>query len=538
MANVKRVFMVDGKPFFPLGGQAHNSSGYSTGTSEMAFKATKLLHGNTLEIPLYWDKIEPKEGKFDFTTVDELIASARRYDVKLILLWFGTWKNAKMDYVPSWMKTNSQRFKRAISYDGSELWVLSAYCPANLEADKKAFAALCKHLKAKDSVERTVIGLQVENEPGISGSNRDYGPEAQAACESPAPAKLFKDMKAAGKGYIYDLWQKAGGKNCGTWSEVFGYVAHDIVDAWSIAAYIDAVAEAGKAVYDIPMFINGSVGVIGNWRGNIPDEIFSSGGPIPKVLDIYKWFTPHIDLIAPDIHTRHSRGYEAACAYYNREDNPLFECESGPNTRDMFRAIADYNSIGYFFFGNDKIVAEDGGVRPESQVMVDSVRCIAAVIPLLLKYQGTGKVHAVDQEENMAQQGLEFEGYLGRVQFGAGHGPMPSKDWHHSSGMFTREQPVDNNRSRGLIIQASKYEFYLVGANYSLFLRPKYSPGKIRPVQLHNDTADSHQITVDEGHFSQNGEFVVDRARNGDELSSPGVWVEPDCGVVRVVMCD
>ena len=305
MANVKRVFMVDGKPFFPLGGQAHNSSGYSTGTSEMAFKATKLLHGNTLEIPLYWDKIEPKEGKFDFTTVDELIASARRYDVKLILLWFGTWKNAKMDYVPSWMKTNSQHFKRAISYDGSELWVLSAYCPANLEADKKAFAALCKHLKAKDSVERTVIGLQVENEPGISGSNRDYGPEAQAACESPAPAKLFKDMKAAGKGYIYDLWQKAGGKNRGTWSEVFGYVAHDIVDAWSIAAYIDAVAEAGKAVYDIPMFINGSVGVIGNWRGNIPDEIFSSGGPIPKVLDIYKWFTPHVDLIAPDIHTRH-----------------------------------------------------------------------------------------------------------------------------------------------------------------------------------------------------------------------------------------
>jgi len=40
-------------------------------------------------------------------------------------------------------------------------------CKANLEADKKVFAALCEHLKATDSTEQTVIGLQVENEPGI-----------------------------------------------------------------------------------------------------------------------------------------------------------------------------------------------------------------------------------------------------------------------------------------------------------------------------------------------------------------------------------
>ena len=102
MTNVKRVFIVDGKPFFPLGGEASNSSGYNGLESETAFKATKMINGNTVEIPVYWENIEPVEGKFDFTAVDALLAGARRYEIKLILLWFATWKNGNMDYAPGW----------------------------------------------------------------------------------------------------------------------------------------------------------------------------------------------------------------------------------------------------------------------------------------------------------------------------------------------------------------------------------------------------------------------------------------------------
>ena len=98
MTEVKRVFKVDGKPFFPLGGQSTNSSGYNDSESERAFEVIKLMHGNTMEIPVYWDIVEPEEGKCDFTMVDKLLASARRFEVKLILLWFATWKNGNMDY--------------------------------------------------------------------------------------------------------------------------------------------------------------------------------------------------------------------------------------------------------------------------------------------------------------------------------------------------------------------------------------------------------------------------------------------------------
>jgi beta-galactosidase GanA len=239
MVNVRRVFMVDGQPFFTLGGQARNSSGYNDCESERAFEAVKLLHGNTLEIPVYWQQVEPEEGQFDFASVDALLARARQYGIRLVLLWFGTWKNGCMQYAPTWVKANPGRFKRVTSPTGKDVWVLSTHCQANFEADRSAFSALCGHLKAKDSIERTVIALQIENEPGILGSDRDYGPEGQAAFESPVPAEFVARMKAAGRGRVYDLWQEAGGRDSGTWPELFGWAAGEFLSAWSIATYID-----------------------------------------------------------------------------------------------------------------------------------------------------------------------------------------------------------------------------------------------------------------------------------------------------------
>jgi beta-galactosidase GanA len=82
MTEVKRVFKVNGKPFFPVGGQSSSSSAYNDTESIPAFEAVKLLHGNTLLTDVYWEVIEPEEGKFDFSSIDRLIANARRYGDK------------------------------------------------------------------------------------------------------------------------------------------------------------------------------------------------------------------------------------------------------------------------------------------------------------------------------------------------------------------------------------------------------------------------------------------------------------------------
>ena len=537
MSEVKRVFKVDGKPFFPLGGQSTNSSGYNDQESERAFEVIKLMHGNTLEIPVYWDIVEPEEGKFDFTILDKLLASARRFEVKLILLWFATWKNGNMDYAPVWVKTNPERFKRVISQTGKDVWNLSSHCKANLEADRKAFVAFCKYLKAKDSIDQTVIGIQIQNEPGIIGSDRDYSPDAQAIFEASVPAKLVSAMKKTSKGWVHDIWQKAGGKQSGNWTDLFGWEAGELMTAWSIATYIDTMAEAGKAILDLPMFVNVWM-MEGTWWP-LPGEAYPSGGAVTKVLDVYKWIAPHLDLIAPDNYPDDSRGYEYNAANYSRDDNPYFTPESAGDL-NMFRGIADYNLIGNFFFGVNYIADENCIVRPDYEALVENFRCVSAAIPLLLKYQGTGKVHAIIHEYKKAAQFIDFDGWWGIAEWGEKTTRPQGSDWRHASGYVWKPQP-EMKFGRGLVIQAGLHEFYLVGSHCRLFLRRKPTGQKIRGAQLVSEAMTKvfgYIVSADEGHFDKNGDFVLARRRNGDEIFRRGLWVEEDIGVLRVITCD
>ncbi len=530
MTDVKRIFIVDGKPFFPLGCESLYVSGYGVrnqSETEAAFKSLQDTHGNTAMIDIYWDQINPKENEYDFSIIDTLLAIARRYEVKLILLWFGTWKNGNMDYAPSWMKTDPERFKRVISPTGKILWNLSSHCPANLEADKKAFVAVCNYLKIKDLQEHTVIGFQIQNEPGIIGSDRDYGPEAQTIFDSPVPNKLMTSIKKAGKGIIYDLWQEKGGKKSGSWPELFGWHAGELMSAWSIATYIDKIAEAGKECYNIPMYINVWQSGQGWWP--IPGESYPSGGAVIKVLDIYKWFTPHVDLIAPDNYQDNLRVFESVCSSYARDDNPLFIPESVLHGAHKLRAIADYNAIGYF--GETRpLLGKDGGVDPDSQTQKDINRCLAAMIPLLLKYQGTGKIYSVIEEEGLTRQIFDFDGYMGLVLYG----PL-------LRFRYDEKREPHSSRGWGLIIQTGRHEFYLMGDNYQLYLRPKPSGDKIEAPLLSGDWRNisvGNFISVEEGHFDKNDKFVVECRRNGDQVTWPCLWVEPSSGVVHALTCD
>jgi hypothetical protein len=540
MTDIRRVFTVDGQPFFPVGGQSRNSSGYNDAESETAFQALKLIGGNTLEIPVYWGQVEPEEGRFDFTGVDSLLSKAQREGVRLVLLWFGTWKNGDMDYAPAWVKTNPARFPRVMGPLGNTIWGLSPHCEATFEADRRAFTALCEHLAMRQKDYAAVVAVQIENEPGMLGSDRDYSPAGQTAYEALVPVALMDAMRAAGRGRIYDLWQAAGGKAAGTWPEVFGGEAGELLSAWAIATYIDRLAAAGKARFAVPMYANVWLGEVG-WK--VAGESYPSGGAVSKVLDIYKWCAPHLDLIAPDIYIGDAQGYEAVCAAYARPDNPLFVPESAPggsNSWLMFRAVADHNAIGYSFFAIEHIVGEDGDVRPELAALADSFRCLAAAAPLLLKYQGTGRVHAVVQDEDLGAQTLSLESWLGQVEFGDVSIGALMKDWRHMPPTIPPIGGGPARRGRGLIIQASRDEFYLVGAAYRLILRaPAQSAAALDIIysREHLLRCQAHYVSVDEGHFDEAGGFVIERRRNGDEVDG-GVWVEADNGVVRVIMCD
>lgn len=93
--------IVDGEPFLILGGELHNSSSSNLEYMRPIWGRMVALNLNTVLAPVSWELIEPEEGIFDFTLVDGLIQDARRHDLRLIFLWFGSWKNGMSSYIPA-----------------------------------------------------------------------------------------------------------------------------------------------------------------------------------------------------------------------------------------------------------------------------------------------------------------------------------------------------------------------------------------------------------------------------------------------------
>ena len=165
--------IVDGKPFLLLAGELGNSSSSSAEYMQPIWPRLVGLNLNSVLIPVYWELIEPVEGKFDFSLVDALLQDARKHNLRLVPLWFGSWKNSMSSYAPAWVKTDQRRFPRSQLRNGSGIEILSPFSEENVKADARAFAAFMRHLREVDSKDRTVVMVQVENEIGMIPDSRD-----------------------------------------------------------------------------------------------------------------------------------------------------------------------------------------------------------------------------------------------------------------------------------------------------------------------------------------------------------------------------
>jgi beta-galactosidase GanA len=238
---------VDEKPFLILGGELGNSTTSSIDYMRPIWARLKSMHLNTVLAPVYWELTEPTEGRFDFTLVDSMIAEARIQDLKLVLLWFGSWKNSMSCYAPEWIKLNQKKYERAMDSKGKGLEILSAFNKTNLEADKNAFAALMKHIAGADSRENTVIMVQVENEIGMLTEAREYTPASNLAFSDKVPEALMSYLKKNKNDLVPELltqWQKSGFTTTGNWELIFGkgLQTDEIFQAWQYAVYTNDVA--------------------------------------------------------------------------------------------------------------------------------------------------------------------------------------------------------------------------------------------------------------------------------------------------------
>ena len=324
-AGTATQLIVDGKPFLALAGELSNNS--ATSLEYMKPVWPKLVEAklNTVLAGVSWAQIEPQEGKFDFSVLDGVIRDARSHNLRLVLLWFASWKNGLSSYPPDWVKRDFERFPRAQIVGGTlardirqdsgrpraqiagsrSIELLSPFSDANRDADARAFAALMRHIKEVDGQQHTVIMIQVENEVGMQGDTRDRSPAANQAFAGPVPKELMDYLQQHKDTLIPELrqvWEAAGFKTSGTWEEVFGKgrPTDEIFMAWNFARYIGRVAEAGKAEYPMPMYVN--CPQFGFGKAPAPVRGGQSGGPMPDAMDVWRAGAPRIDIFAPDIY--------------------------------------------------------------------------------------------------------------------------------------------------------------------------------------------------------------------------------------------
>ena len=494
------TLMVDGHPYLVLGGQIHNSSAWPSELPQV-WKSLADLHVNTVEAPVYWEQFEPQDGHFDYTNVDQVVEGARAHNLHVILLWFGTWKNGNDHYAPQWVKTDGRRFPRTIRPDGEPIDVLSPLGHETLEADKAAFVALMRHLKQTDSDQHTVLMIQVENESGNIGSVRDNSAQANREFAGQVPADLLA----------------AAQKQAGTWSQVFGAEADETFQVYHQAHYINAIAAAGKAEFDIPCYINVWIDYpaaeLPQRQIDTPGIGYPSGGAVQKMVALWRKLAPSIDMIGPDIYSDNSQFYRETMHAYHRPDNALWIPETGRGdsfAKYFFYALGD-GAVGFSPFGVDRSGWNILGDDPWSA----HARNFALIQPmegLIAQLSFDGKLKTAVEEPGQATQELDFGAWQATVSFG-----FPQPDGRRAPG-------TKDAHAAALVAQLGPDEFLVTGVDASVSF---HLPGK--PSWIHSEI-----LSAEQGAY-EDGVWKPLRLWNGDETDR-GLCFHLQPQVVRVKM--
>ena len=415
--------VVDGKPFLVLGGELTNTASSSQEYMKPVWPRLASMHLNTALTGMSWAQFEPEEGKYDYALVDNLLAGAREQNLKVIFIWFGSWKNGISSFAPAWVKADQKRFPRAQLGSGRSVEVLSTLSEGNEEADAAAYKAFMHHVREVDGDKHTVLMIQVENEVGLLGDSRDRSAAANAAFDKPVPKQLIdylESHKDKLRPELKNSWDVNGDKTAGSWPEVFGSgMADEIFMAWNYSRYMNQVARAGKSEYPVPVFTNTWI-VQPEDRG--PGD-YPSGCPEPHVLDVWRAGGPDIDLNAPDIYLPN---FTEWVARFHQNGNTLFVPESrgdAVGVANAFYAIGQHDAIGYSPFGIDTVSrfspnnsrAVSGAVDIKDLPLTQGYDVLGQLSPLILQHQGTGTIGAAVLGPGQLSQSLDISGYTVRV---------------------------------------------------------------------------------------------------------------------------
>ena len=474
--------IVHGKPFLILGGELGNSSAGTSGEADTTLPRLAAMHINTVLMPVAWEQIEPVEGRFDFSIFDHWIDIARQNKIHLVLLWFGSWKNAFSEYAPEWVKADTSRFPRAIGVAALPLEILSPLGDETLRCDARAFSALLRHVREQDAREQTVLMVQVENEIGILGSGRDRSNAANRLFQATVPAELMHALRNARLRMSAELADhfNAGGR---TWKEIFGDSADEVFMAWHYALFVNRVAQEGKKEYALPMYLNAQLPSPFERSGEYP-----SGGPHPYYQGVYRAAAPAIDFYAPDIYWPN---FEYWVQRYQQAGNPVFipEARLEASPYNAFYAYGEARAFGFSPFGVDSPAASEE--KPNISNVYDLLNGLTAQI---LNAQAANEIRGLVLHASSPRpaQTVSLGGYLFEATL--------SRSWP-ARNLLTGDGAM-------MLFQTNTNEFYIVGSGLTVtFSRDPDVDDQIAGI------AKVEQMSY------RNGEWVTDRRLNGDQTN-------------------
>lgn len=550
--------MVDGQPFLMLGGELHNSSTGSAHYMADIWKRMADIHINTVIAPVSWELIEPEEGKFDFSQLDNMVRGAREEGLHLVILWFGSWKNGMSMYAPAWVKQNPKRFPLACFKGGQPIAALSTLGTESVKADAKAYCAMMQHLKEIDGEHHTVLMVQIENEVGTldqmsmyrQGENRamrDYSVLANKAFEGQVPAALMQYLQKNKKQLhpaVADAWKEQGYLTKGTWEEVFGvgkpmksynyksredseaddawhndypHLTEEMFNAWNYATYIEKIAKAGKEVYALPVYVNAWL----KQGFSIDPGKYPSGGPQAHLFDIWHAAAPSIDLLGPDLYA--VKAFDFVMQGYDQPGNPVLMPETRPTpdgAARAFYAFGKYNMLCYSPFGID-----GNGYSldplPGDRSYEKSYEVLSHLLPTIAQYQGTDKMTGLYMEGTEAPKLIKMGKYnISMRRFN-------TKASQALVGVAGSETENAQLPAGVLIIQTGEHEFLVAGGVGDCTL--SFHQGN--PMNYTPGQKQSSILSVDEVTYDAEGNQLLHRV-NGDETAF-GTCVIPN-GQVKI----
>jgi hypothetical protein len=549
--------VADGKPFLALTGELGNNTASSLENMQPLWSRLVAGNLNCVLAAVSWAQLEPEEGHFDFALVDGLIQEARRNRLKLMFLWFGSWKNGLSSYPPLWVKQDYKRFPRIKIKDGKSIELLSTFGDASRDADARAFRALMRHIRETDD-QHTVLMMQVENEVGVLRDSRDRSEAANKAFASLVPKELMDYLqkhKETLAPELREVWSANGSKTSGTWEEVFGPGKPDSVDmpiqtnspplsqeeyqtgwrklhwpvdeifmAWQYARYVGKVVTEGKAEYNIPMYVNGWLQQPNMaWPGTYP-----SGGPLPQVHDIWRAGAPAIDILAPDLYLQY---FQEVCDRFTRNGNPLFIPETGANAGNVLTAFGKYGAVGYSPFGIERSVSAESDLAAV-------YRLVSQMAPMIAAHQGKDSIATVRMNQGDSPKRVALGKYTLELTYtGRGRVPIAPEPAPAPGGgrgpQAPAAPPVQTGRGAGaqapaeaaaIFIANGSDEYYMGGGGFRVAFTAN-TPGP----------ATVGLGIVQEGRFVD-GKWVVVRQLGGDDIGQGQILTLRPNTILRVVV--